>query len=248
MDDIVHTMQNAQYEKAVTSSNNPSSPWKTPTPEEAAEFEAAMDKKYPGFKTKAEVVRNRLGRYLVEQCGDAEWDTSPELVEYMLAQWNRKNHVTLEDFREFRTLGRGGFGMVTGVNRRTSGAMLAIKVQNKLRVKAGRAEKLCLAEREALCKITSPFIVKVHYAFQDDKDLYLAMELLSGGDLSFHLSKQGKFAEEVARYFLACTIQGIGAIHDIGYVFIARCFKRERVGEMGFGRTSVTTLLRCHDL
>jgi serine/threonine protein kinase len=45
------------------------------------------------------------------------------------------------------------------------------------------------------------------------------MELLSGGDLSYHLSKQGKFTEEVARYFLACTLEGVGAIHDIGCVF-----------------------------
>jgi serine/threonine protein kinase len=45
------------------------------------------------------------------------------------------------------------------------------------------------------------------------------MELLSGGDLRYHLRKQGKFSEEAARYFLACTIEGIGAIHDIGYVY-----------------------------
>ncbi len=49
--------------------------------------------------------------------------------------------------------------------------MYALKVQNKLRMKAGKAERLCLAERDALCKISSNFVVKVHYAFQDEKEV-----------------------------------------------------------------------------
>ena len=41
-----------------------------------------------------------------------------------------------------------------------------------------------------------PFIVNMHFAFQDKENLYLVMDLLTGGDLRYHISKQKKFTEE----------------------------------------------------
>jgi protein kinase A len=34
------------------------------------------------------------------------------------------------------------------------------------------------------------------FAFQDRENLYLAMDLLTGGDLRYHISRQKKFSEE----------------------------------------------------
>lgn len=34
------------------------------------------------------------------------------------------------------------------------------------------------------------------FAFQDRENLYLVMDLLTGGDLRFHISKRKKFSEE----------------------------------------------------
>ena len=34
------------------------------------------------------------------------------------------------------------------------------------------------------------------YAFQDRENLYLVMDLLTGGDLRYHVSRQKKFSEE----------------------------------------------------
>ena len=36
----------------------------------------------------------------------------------------------------------------------------------------------------------------MQYAFQDSENLYLVMDLLTGGDLRFHVSKIKKFNEE----------------------------------------------------
>ncbi len=36
----------------------------------------------------------------------------------------------------------------------------------------------------------------MHFAFQDKENLYLVMDLLTGGDLRYHISKQKKFTEE----------------------------------------------------
>ena len=35
----------------------------------------------------------------------------------------------------------------------------------------------------------------MHYAFQDKENLYLAMDLKSGGDLRFHIARKRRFSE-----------------------------------------------------
>jgi hypothetical protein len=36
----------------------------------------------------------------------------------------------------------------------------------------------------------------MQYAFQDKQTLYLVMDLLTGGDLRYHISRHKKFTEE----------------------------------------------------
>lgn len=44
----------------------------------------------------------------------------------------------------------------------------------------------------------SPWIVKLHYAFQDEQHLYMAMEYMAGGDL-VTLQESMDFPEDMAR-------------------------------------------------
>jgi hypothetical protein len=45
---------------------------------------------------------------------------------------------------------------------------------------------------EAWCR----FLININYAFQDREDLYLVCDLLTGGDLRFHIGKRKRFNEE----------------------------------------------------
>ncbi len=47
------------------------------------------------------------------------------------------------------------------------------------------------------------------HAFQDRDNLYLVMDLLTGGDLRFHLNKHKKFTEEQTSRFLM-GMMGLG--------------------------------------
>jgi len=47
-----------------------------------------------------------------------------------------------------------------------------------------------------LPKIYLSFIVNMQFAFQDYDNLYLIMDLLTGGDLRYHISRQKRFTEE----------------------------------------------------
>ena len=48
-----------------------------------------------------------------------------------------------------------------------------------------------------------PFIVNMHYAFQDRENLYLAMDLMSGGDLRYHIGIRRRFTESETKFFVA---------------------------------------------
>jgi serine/threonine protein kinase len=51
-------------------------------------------------------------------------------------------------------------------------------------------------------------------AFQDFENLYLVMDLLTGGDLRYHTCKYRRFSEIKTRFFFACIILGLEYIHS----------------------------------
>ena len=44
-----------------------------------------------------------------------------------------------------------------------------------------------MAERNILSKIYHPFIVKLHYCFQTEENLFLVVQYCSGGDLEKYI-------------------------------------------------------------
>jgi serine/threonine protein kinase len=50
-------------------------------------------------------------------------------------------------------------------------------------------------ERRVLGYVKHPYIVRLHYAFQSKKRLYLVMNFCPGGELFFHLGRAGRFSE-----------------------------------------------------
>ena len=70
-----------------------------------------------------------------------------------------------------------------------------MKEMLKARVLAKRSIHSVINERKILSKLKHPFIVNMHYAFQDHENLYLVMDLHSGGDLRYHIARKRTFTE-----------------------------------------------------
>ena len=84
---------------------------------------------------------------------------------------------------------------------------------SKTKIIDKKSEKSINGEREFLSYLHHSFIVNMHYAFQDSDNLYLVMDLLTGGDLRYHCSRYRSFSEEQTRFFLACIIHSLSYIH-----------------------------------
>jgi len=70
-----------------------------------------------------------------------------------------------------------------------------MKEMLKARVFAKKSVNSVLNERKLLAQLKHPFIVNMHYAFHDSLNLYLVMDLMSGGDLRYHFGRNRKFSE-----------------------------------------------------
>ena len=53
----------------------------------------------------------------------------------------------------------------------------------------------------------------MHCAFQDKDYLYLIMDLLTGGDLRYHICHKRQFNEDQSRFFSSCILLGLEYIH-----------------------------------
>ena len=113
-------------------------------------------------------------------------------------------------------IGRGGFGSVWKVKLKSTNDYFAAKVMSKSKIITRRSEDSIMGERRILSKIHHSFIVNMYFSFQDYDNLYLIMDLLSGGDLRYHLShkKPQTFNEIQTKFFIANIIIALEYIHS----------------------------------
>jgi len=58
-----------------------------------------------------------------------------------------------------------------------------------------------MREKDVLLNMKHPFILDLHYCFTTNSHLFILVEYLPGGDLFFHLKKNGNFDEKYAKFY-----------------------------------------------
>lgn len=74
--------------------------------------------------------------------------------------------VSMDDFELVRVIGKGSFGKVTLVKKKSDQKLYAMKVLSKPNIVKRKQVEHTRTERRVLGTINHPFIVKLHYAFQ----------------------------------------------------------------------------------
>ncbi|KAJ4228794.1 Serine/threonine kinase [Fusarium falciforme] len=112
--------------------------------------------------------------------------------------------VSLNHFRLLRVVGRGAFGKVRIVNRKDTNLYFALKYVRKNEVVRSKSVRNIIRERRMLEYLNHSFICNLRYSFQDIEyiDSYLVVDLMTGGDLRFHISRK-TLTEEAVRFWIA---------------------------------------------
>ena len=125
-----------------------------------------------------------------------------------------QNSLNRDMFEFMTVIGKGGFGKVWKVQYKKTKEYFALKEMSKRKILDKKSEKSINSEMKFLSILNHPFIVNMHYAFQDNDNLYLVIDLLSGGDLRYHCSRYRTFSEEQTRFFIACITYSLKYIHE----------------------------------
>ncbi|KAI8977002.1 kinase C-like protein, partial [Mycotypha africana] len=126
--------------------------------------------------------------------------------------------VSLSQFRLMRVIGRGAFGKVRIVEHRESRKLYALKYIDKEECIRLDAVKNIIRERYILEELDHPFLCRLRFAFQDKHVIYMVTDLMLGGDLHFHLSRQTQFSENVIRFWFAELASAVRYLHMKGVV------------------------------
>lgn len=133
-----------------------------------------------------------------------------------------KRHYGPEDFEVLRLLGKGTFGQVFQVRKLDTDRIYAMKVLSKKVIVKKKEIAHTIGERNILVRTAttaSPFIVGLKFSFQTPTDLYLVTDYMSGGELFWHLQREGRFAEERAKFYIAELILCLEHLHDNDIVY-----------------------------
>uniref|UniRef100_A0A672R051 Serine/threonine-protein kinase MRCK alpha n=1 Tax=Sinocyclocheilus grahami TaxID=75366 RepID=A0A672R051_SINGR len=133
---------------------------------------------------------------LYDECNNSPLRREKNILEFLdwvkpFTSKVKQMRLHKEDFEILKVIGRGAFG-----------------------------ETACFREeRDVLVNGDSQWITTLHYAFQDENNLYLVMDYYVGGDLLTLLSKfEDRLPEDMAKFYLAEMVLAIDSVHQLHYV------------------------------
>lgn len=134
----------------------------------------------------------------------------------------KSEKVGLDDFEFLKVLGRGGFGKVMLVRKKTGSdvdQVYAMKILKKAAIIQRNQVEHTQAERKILESLNHPFLMTLRYAFQSKQKLYFVLDYYTGGELFFHLKKKRRFDEKTARLYIAEIALALGHLHSLGVIY-----------------------------
>jgi len=123
------------------------------------------------------------------------------------------NKGKLTDFYDLdkKKLGEGSFGAVYKAKNKSTGAPRAVKSIAKAQMKNMEKFK---NEINIMKMMDHPNIIKLYESFEDHKNIYLVMELSTGGELFDRIIDAGHFTEVQAAILMQQIIRAIFYMHD----------------------------------
>ena len=110
-----------------------------------------------------------------------------------------------------KPLGEGNYGSVRRGVHKVTGAVRAIKIIPKTRLKYLPRFR---QEIKLMKELEHPNIVRLYETYEDEVNIYLVMELCSGGELFDKIISAGFFTERAAAVAVKQMLSAIYYIHN----------------------------------
>lgn len=146
--------------------------------------------------------------------------------------------MSMNDFDCMKVLGKGSFGKVMLVKKKDTHKIYAMKVLKKDQLLKRNQIAHTQTERNILQTMNHPFLVELHFAFQNADKLYLVLDFMPGGELFFWLKAQKRFSEKRAKLYAAEILLALEFLHSHDIIY--RDLKPENILVDGDGHLRLT--------
>jgi CRP-like cAMP-binding protein len=123
--------------------------------------------------------------------------------------------IQFKDLVKFRILGVGTFGKVWLASHKKTGKPYALKMLNKREIIGHHQVEGVIREKNIMTSIDHPFVITLISTFQDDKHLYMLLELVQGGELFsvIHTESRDGIPNPNSRFYAACILESLAHLH-----------------------------------
>ncbi|KAJ1834430.1 cAMP-dependent protein kinase catalytic subunit [Coemansia sp. RSA 2711] len=116
-------------------------------------------------------------------------------------------------------VGTGTFGRVFLCQSKLTQRFFAMKVLRKSQVVKLKQVEHINNEKNILEVSRHPFIVQLECTMQNERNLYMLMEYVPGGELFSHLRRAGRFPDDVARFYAAEIVLALDYLHSMKIIW-----------------------------
>ncbi|KAF2116841.1 kinase-like domain-containing protein [Lophiotrema nucula] len=180
---------------------------------------------YLDLLTYVHTRQNRLAQFKAQNPAPpatAETEYNEALNQYLGRERanlrKRRTRLRQGDFQILTQVGQGGYGQVYLAQKKDTREVCALKVMSKKLLFKLDEVRHVLTERDILTTAKSEWLVRLLYAFQDDRSIYLAMEYVPGGDFRTLLNNTGVLHNRHARFYIAEMFSCVDSLHQLGYI------------------------------
>jgi serine/threonine protein kinase len=123
------------------------------------------------------------------------------------------------------TLGQGHFGRVRVIEAPLARdelkkkyemfhtGLFALKIMKKSEIMRLKQYTHVHDERKLLSRLKNPFIVTPYHTYQDERNLYMIMEYIQGGEIGSKLHRDETFSNDLARFYIAQLVMVLQYMH-----------------------------------
>ncbi|CCF57950.1 hypothetical protein KAFR_0D03020 [Kazachstania africana CBS 2517] len=132
---------------------------------------------------------------------------------------SKNKALSIDDFDLLKVIGKGSFGKVMQVRKKDTQKIYALKAIRKSYIVSKSEVTHTLAERTVLARVDCPFIVPLKFSFQSPEKLYLVLACINGGELFYHLQREGRFDLSRSRFYAAELLCALETLHKFDVIY-----------------------------
>ncbi|XP_039275512.1 cAMP-dependent protein kinase catalytic subunit beta-like [Nilaparvata lugens] len=127
--------------------------------------------------------------------------------------------IDIDDFEALKTVAKGTFSKFVLAKIVSSHEVCALKICPKKTLVKYRQVEHTRDEKHVLEVIKFPFVVRLLYFFQDNRNLYFALSFVKGIEFNNRLKQLKKFSEDSARFYSAQIVLTLEYLHYLDLIY-----------------------------